>query len=1248
MTGTDNPQRSAEPPGPDASGAGAEARVRDLQPLTPAYDEAQHGAYVEYLKAALRRVHVRNVAITGGYGSGKSSVIAELMRSTDHQVLNVSIASLGDNKLPGDADPDGPEDLTNRIQKAIVKQLLYRMPPAKLPASNFHRVSRFQRARTTVTSAALVIGVGGALRLLGWDPDLAGSGRWEAVTAGGIAALATVGLTWLRSLMHQRFWITNVSAAGATVTLTPKPSSYFDKYLAEIIYFFEVTKWDVVVFEDLDRFENPGIFEALRELNTLLNNSEQVNRNIRFVYALRDSVFEKLGAQPTDDSEASPDDDSRTMPAEQRAVLTAAAEADIERANRTKFFDLVIPMVPFVTHRTARDLLTDQLDLAGESRPSSALVDLAARHVPDMRMLKNIANEFRVFVDVLIEQGKGAPELNVDTVLALVLYKHLHLGDFENIVHGRSDLDAIYQVYREVVNLSVADVDEDLRGLEDASAAEQLATARAEDLAPQLLATLRLITRDAPMRVGGGLTMQVGGQDFTEDALPTSAFWWSLLHAGEMTVKVPTRPGYAAQTVSLSLDDVQAVVGVSVSQDEWNAHDEEVLRQRILKHMRDRDFLRGASMKDLAARPEFTTRVDGQQARPFAQVVRETLRSPLAVGLVLDGWIDHNFSLYVGQFYGSRLTRNAQTFVFRNIDTNTSDTNYRLSTDEVDALLAEPGLGPSCLRGRSAYNVSIFDRLLATSDQRLETTLDRLSLFGEPERQFVEAYISGGAHPDELIRRLSSRWRDVLRFLISDARRGQQQRGKLVNAALLGLQPNLEYAVDEDVGRFFTSHYETLSAFTADNGGADAGAVITVAKVAGAWFADLRPLGPAVREAVIAADLYPVTAMNLRAALKTTDATLALDAVKQTDTRLYEDCLGAPGDYLDAVAEDDATPFTVNDCRSFEAILNEVAPLWDAEQTSSLISRASPDCLVEDLQTVPSSVWKQLAQHRRFPASFSNIAAYRDEHGIDSELGALLTAAGTITVNDQDEQPDLVAVAGSLLQAAQEIPRPADRVHLVESLRLSTPLAAAAVPVEAGDLVAQLLKAGLVAEDPQIFERYQGADWPTYEGAVAASPNFADFVSPGILPAEKLPALLNSAPIQAPVKEIIVQRIGEFAPSDDAVAWNAAGKFLASGQHSVTTDDLHRYAAANVTPDTLIALADRYLDLDGDPKQVLSALSSLGGDYAGLEGTPGQTLKLPYDVNRNLFHRLQRLGLVKQARQGTKRREKHLLMVTVA
>lgn len=67
-------------------------------------------------------------------------------------------------------------------------------------------------------------------------------------------------------------------------------TSIFNKHMDEIVYFFQVTKYNVVIIEDLDRFNNTEIFLKLREVNQLLNQSESVGRRL-CLYAVRDDMF---------------------------------------------------------------------------------------------------------------------------------------------------------------------------------------------------------------------------------------------------------------------------------------------------------------------------------------------------------------------------------------------------------------------------------------------------------------------------------------------------------------------------------------------------------------------------------------------------------------------------------------------------------------------------------------------------------------------------------------------------------------------------------------------------------------------------------------------------------------------------------------------------------------------------------------------------------------------------------------------
>ena len=437
-----------------------------LESLAPRYDEAQHGTYLKHLEEALKDSRNRNIALTGRYGTGKSSVLDEFERRQEG-VVRLAISTLG-------PDSEGA-DLTNRIQKELVKQLLYRASSRQLRHSRFNRITPLSTKRAALESVVAVAVLGLLLALLGWLPPVAGTGADQA-PAVRVASWAAFGglvaavVTALRLVIYDRFVVSDVSAAGASVTLTERTSTYFDEYLDEIVYFFDEVSPDIVILEDLDRFDDPHIFEALRELNTLLNNTSKRRKKsepLRFVYAIKDSLFEELG---TDTKK--PDD---------------AAAAETVRANRTKFFDMVVPLVPFISHRNARELLTKLLDEAGITGIDRRLVELVSQHATDMRLLWNMRNEYLVFAERLLASDKQAPGLTPSNLFALVAYKNFHLEDFEQISRRNSDLDLLYDCRRDLVRKAIAECEKRKRELADGRSRAHSMARVAERLGERLL-----------------------------------------------------------------------------------------------------------------------------------------------------------------------------------------------------------------------------------------------------------------------------------------------------------------------------------------------------------------------------------------------------------------------------------------------------------------------------------------------------------------------------------------------------------------------------------------------------------------------------------------------------------------------------------------------------------------------------------------------------------------------------------------
>jgi hypothetical protein len=457
-----------------------------LTPLTPQYDPEKHAVYFQSLDASLRsrRRPILNVALTGSYGVGKSSILEELARRNKRRVIAISLSTLGfDDETAAPSETAAKSTLkTNRIQKEIVKQLLYSQDPVKMPGSRYRRMTRFRFWRELGVAALLAVPVTVVFYLTGWTASLAKliplPADWTLLVHCYVAVAAAGLILGFQGVFHNRIQIEKITAGSATIALSAKTATYFDEYLDEIVYFFEVVRRDIVIFEDIDRFDDAHIFETLRALNSILNGAKQLKRRrIRFVYAIKDSIFDELGTRAAREEL----DDAGGHRSGNREDT---AETALARANRTKFFDLVIHVVPFITHRTARDLIVKTMKDV-DRKISTDLIDLTARHVADMRLIKNIRNEYAIFKHQIID--KGDLELDRDKLFAMMLYKSSHLSDFEQIKLGKSNVDQLYRDWRDLVSLNVKALNAKIRRAREAQANLRISAERSETFGTSLL-----------------------------------------------------------------------------------------------------------------------------------------------------------------------------------------------------------------------------------------------------------------------------------------------------------------------------------------------------------------------------------------------------------------------------------------------------------------------------------------------------------------------------------------------------------------------------------------------------------------------------------------------------------------------------------------------------------------------------------------------------------------------------------------
>ena len=115
-----------------SSSANIKSKFVDLAPT----DEADKtGVYSEAILFATNNAKVSNIALTGPYGSGKSSIIQSFLKKYRRPALHISLAAF----VP-DADGKGETASRQEIERSILQQMLYGADANRLPLSRFKRI----------------------------------------------------------------------------------------------------------------------------------------------------------------------------------------------------------------------------------------------------------------------------------------------------------------------------------------------------------------------------------------------------------------------------------------------------------------------------------------------------------------------------------------------------------------------------------------------------------------------------------------------------------------------------------------------------------------------------------------------------------------------------------------------------------------------------------------------------------------------------------------------------------------------------------------------------------------------------------------------------------------------------------------------------------------------------------------------------------------------------------------------------
>lgn len=370
-----------------------------FQALTPTDAAEDIGTYSQSMDFAFCRKSdkVCNIAVTGQYGAGKSSFLRTYFKGKKN-VLWISLAMFLDKVAleKSAASEKDKIDFEHKLELSILQQIFY----VRKESTNWSW-------KIIITLVLIVLGIVGIVQpdsltkyitasLHHWIASHSIFIFWLSLAQVVLVSLFALHklILWCKSIGVKRVGLSGGGVAELEIEMQDVPSySILNRNIRSMIDFFAATSYNTVVFEDIDRFDDIRIFTKLREVNLLLNNSQQINRKkkpIRFIYALREELF-------------------------------------LDEISKVKFFDFVIPIIPHVNASNSRTEILSFLKEWGDAAPDAALTRFAKEvspYISDMRLLKNICNEYYTYKEQVIDYTSEKE------LLGLIVFKNFFPKNF--------------------------------------------------------------------------------------------------------------------------------------------------------------------------------------------------------------------------------------------------------------------------------------------------------------------------------------------------------------------------------------------------------------------------------------------------------------------------------------------------------------------------------------------------------------------------------------------------------------------------------------------------------------------------------------------------------------------------------------------------------------------------------------------------------------------------------------------------
>lgn len=673
--------------------------------LTPVDSAEEKDNYFRALKFAINSEQICNIAITGPYGSGKTSIIKSFEKDNQYKFLNISLASFKEeteNQIPD-----------NLIERSILQQMLYGADSSKLPYSRFKRITVPENSLIKSAFFVLWALATGYIYLNGAEfLNLNIFNNLFIIQILIFSYALAFPIVLISDIHKSSFGISfkKLSLKNVEIESTDTPeNSILNRHLDEIIYFFQEVKYKVVVIEDLDRFGSPEIFVKLREVNKLINDNRLPGEKIKFLYALRDDMF--------------------------------------VHNNRVKFFDFIIPVIPIVNSSNSSEMMRKRLkDIHCANDISDHFISEVALYVDDMRLIHNIFNEF-----VLYKSELHSDRLNTTKLLAMMIYKNVYPDDFEKLHHAEGALFKIGSMRAALITSNKRKIYDDIANLK-----KDIALSGEEETKNEM-ELIRLFIGHVVSTVEQPINgLQVNNQTIYFNQIKDWDVFSQLFNSTNI-VAVHHTPNYGNRSFNLgkSFSQLQTEISPNQTFDERKKNIENKAAAKRIE----------IQAKIHALEKEITT-ISQLPLNELISINKQSIEDILTSNgvsnlqplsyLIKNGYLDESHYLYTSQFYEGRLTKNDHDFLITIRDFKQPDPRQPIDTpNEVCSSMRTEDFAHNYV-----LNVTLFDHLLTDSGnrERLRSAVSYISANFREAEEFFTAYWDIGRDVSGFVKAIAEIW----------------------------------------------------------------------------------------------------------------------------------------------------------------------------------------------------------------------------------------------------------------------------------------------------------------------------------------------------------------------------------------------------------------------------------------------------------------------------------------------------------